>query len=52
MADLMHAALPTALAVAVAGYLVFRLTRLIEDGRRQLQRADARRIQELRSRGA
>jgi hypothetical protein len=52
MADLMHAAWPTALAVAVAGYLVFRLIRVIEEGRRQLLDADARRIRELRSRGA
>ena len=50
MADLMHAAWPIALAVAVAGYLVFRLIRLIEKGRSQILGTDARRIRELRSR--
>jgi hypothetical protein len=52
MAELMHAAWPTVLALAVAGYLVFRLIRLIEDGRRQLARAEARRLRELRNIGA
>lgn len=32
MSDLMYAAWPTALALSVAGYLVFRLIRLVEEG--------------------
>lgn len=50
MADMVHTAWPTALALAIAGYLVFRLIRLIEEGRRQLLLADAKRLRKLRKR--
>lgn len=49
MSDLMHAAWPTALALSVAGYLVFRLIRLVEEGRRLFRRTDARRLRDLRT---
>jgi hypothetical protein len=51
MADMLQSVGP-ALAIAITGYLIFRLIRLIRDGRRQMALMEARRLRELRTRGA